>query len=762
MLANSRISQFRDRSSSTRSTAASQSNPLSQKWSDLFSKKRLSTHASASTAATSDLNSLQQVSISSISSTSLAFNENIYGSLDSVDAINPLKPGSYSDDYLLTGAPARRKILVNLDSSSFDTALQVLDARSGETLFSNDDAGSGLGSQLTFKAQRNRDYLLRVTSSGYGETGEYTLRATSFNRPQPLKVSNSVEESLQADDGLNSFRFDSYSEDYKLRQVRAGQLIELNLSADGFDPHLQLLNAQTGELITTSEPNDGRTASHLSFIAQKGIRYMARVTSRDSEGNGNYVLNATRAFGEVVLGKIDMSTSLNGSLTINDGINPKRSGSLADDYRLSGTKKGQLVQVDLKSSSFDAYLQVIDASSGRVLYDNDDITLDDKNSQLTFKTKRGKSYILRVSSATTGAMGDYSLSAYQAGQAPPTGPVSNPIPPNNPVPTPTPAVFNSASGYGLVNAAAAVARALGQSTFADVADLGGNDWGNDIVKAPEVWAKGYTGRGVTVAVIDTGVDITHQDLRDSLWRNTKEVAGNGIDDDRNGYVDDIYGWNFGYGENNGNVTPGNFNWSQGHGTHVAGTIASGRNNYGTTGVAYDAKVMSLRLGTVDSGGRFVNGGNLAQAIRYAVDNGARVINMSLDWTDSSVVRDALAYAAARNVVTVSASGNAARRYPDTPAAYATSYGVSVGAVDRNKNLASFSNYAGTDNRIKHVMGPGVNVYSTLPDNGFGTQSGTSMATPHISGVIALMLSANPNLTHDQIRDILASTSSPVA
>ncbi|WP_430015279.1 S8 family serine peptidase [Microcystis protocystis FBCC-A270] len=317
--------------------------------------------------------------------------------------------------------------------------------------------------------------------------------------------------------------------------------------------------------------------------------------------------------------------------------------------------------------------------------------------------------------------------------------------------------FNSTYGYGLVNAAAAVAQAISQPTFADVPNLGGNNWGNDMVNAPEAWARGYTGQGVTVAVIDSGVDISHQDLSNNIWRNTGEIASNGIDDDGNGYTDDVYGWNFGIGQNNNNVLPGTTSSGQGHGTHVAGTIAAANNGIGMTGVAYNSRIMAIRMGDVDSQGRFTNGGNLAQAIRYAVDNGARVINMSLGWSDSTALRDALAYAASRNVITVSAAGNSSLSSPGTPAYYATQYGFSVGAVNSNRTIASFSNRAGTNSSMQHVMAPGVNVYSTLPGNLYGNSSGTSMAAPHVAGVVALMLGANPNLTHAQVRSILTSS-----
>jgi subtilisin family serine protease len=323
-----------------------------------------------------------------------------------------------------------------------------------------------------------------------------------------------------------------------------------------------------------------------------------------------------------------------------------------------------------------------------------------------------------------------------------------------------PSGFSSVYGYGLINAAAAVARAIGQSTpFADVPNLGGNNWGNDLVNAPEAWARGYTGQGITVAVIDSGVDINHPDLLGRIWRNTGEIAGNGIDDDGNGYVDDVNGWNFGLNQNNNNILPGTTSLGQGHGTHVAGTIVGRNNGVGITGVAYGASVMPIRLGNVNDRGSFTNPGNLASAIRYAVNNGARVINMSIVWSDSSELRDAMAYAASRNVITVSSAGNSSSLSPGTPAHYATQYGLSVGAIDINRNIASFSNRAGSNNAMQHVVAPGVNIYSTTPGNTYGFQNGTSMAAPHVAGVVALMLSANRALTHAQVRSIVTSSAS---
>ncbi|WP_373525685.1 S8 family peptidase [Nostoc sp.] len=307
--------------------------------------------------------------------------------------------------------------------------------------------------------------------------------------------------------------------------------------------------------------------------------------------------------------------------------------------------------------------------------------------------------------------------------------------------------YNSTNGYGLINAAAAVSRATGQNTFTDVPDLGGNNWGADLVKAPEAWAQGYTGNGVIVAVVDTGVDYNHEDLRNNIWTNANEIAGNGIDDDSNGYIDDNYGWNF--SDKNNNTLDNN-----GHGTHVSGTIAGENNNYGVTGIAYNAKIMPVKV-LNDSGSGSYN--SISKGIRYAVDNGANVINLSLGGASSNrTLEAAIDYASSKGVIVVMAAGNDGDSLPDYPARYAYKSGIAVGAVDRNNNMPDFSNRSGT-NEIAYVTAPGVKVYSSVPNNQYATYSGTSMAAPHVAGVVALMLSANSNLSDAQVRQIVTET-----
>ncbi len=309
--------------------------------------------------------------------------------------------------------------------------------------------------------------------------------------------------------------------------------------------------------------------------------------------------------------------------------------------------------------------------------------------------------------------------------------------------------FNSTTGYGLINAAAAVAKAIGQPTFADVSNLGGENWGADAIKAPEVWAKGYTGQGVVVAVVDSGVDRKHPDLKDNIWKNSKEIAGNGKDDDGNGYVDDVYGWNFAQNDNK------TLDLVNGHGTHIAGTIAAAKNNFGVTGIAYNAKIMPVRI--FDNYGQSTFNA-LSDGIRYAVDNGANVINLSLSSPDGySELQAAIQYAASKGVITVSAASNDEELAPRYPARYADQWGIAVGAVAYNGALSDFSNRAGTT-PLTYVTAPGVDIYSTYPGNSYEYLNGTSMAAPHVAGVVALMLSAKKGLTNDQVRQIIMETS----
>ena len=250
------------------------------------------------------------------------------------------------------------------------------------------------------------------------------------------------------------------------------------------------------------------------------------------------------------------------------------------------------------------------------------------------------------------------------------------------------------------------------------------------------------GKGTVVAVIDTGVDYTHKDLADNIWVNEGEIPGNGIDDDGNGYVDDVHGVDFVEGDSD----PMD---EHGHGTHVAGIIAMTPGNGGGVGVAYGAKIMCVRAGQAN--GSFAST-DIAKAIKYAADNGADVINMSFGGTGRSYLVESALQDAFPSCVLVAAAGNDGLPTNDAkqagylftediyPAGY--KYVIGVMATDNNKSLAYFSNWDFKEGSgcEYEMAAPGVNIYSTLPGNRYACWSGTSMATPNVAAAAAILRS----------------------
>ena len=256
------------------------------------------------------------------------------------------------------------------------------------------------------------------------------------------------------------------------------------------------------------------------------------------------------------------------------------------------------------------------------------------------------------------------------------------------------------------------------------------------------WATTTGDPRIIVAVVDTGVDCAHEDLLGRCWINADEIPDNGVDDDGNGYVDDRAGWSF-YKES------GDVQDVMSHGTHVTGIIAATINNgKGIAGVAPSVTIMPVAVFAPPVGvGTYYD---LIRGILYAVDNGARVINLSLGATTySRGEAEAIAYAEEHGVVVVAAAGNRGSNRLFYPAAHPQV--IAVAATDASDTVATwFSNY-GT---YIDVAAPGVSVWSTIPGNGYGAMSGTSMATPHVAGLAALILSLNPSLTPAQVRDLI--------
>ena len=272
------------------------------------------------------------------------------------------------------------------------------------------------------------------------------------------------------------------------------------------------------------------------------------------------------------------------------------------------------------------------------------------------------------------------------------------------------------------------------------------------VDAPEAWAITMGDPEVVVGVIDTAIDVGHPDLAANVWTNPGEIAGDGVDNDHNGFVDDVHGWNF-YDGTARTWTPGEGY----HGTHVAGTIAAlAGNGVGVAGVAPNVRIVQLQFLGPEGYGYT---SDAVEALSYARTMGVRLTSNSwggggfdLELHDAICSSDGIFVAAAGNN---SANADTSPLYP---AAYDCPNIVSVAALTNTGALASFSNYGPT---TVDVGAPGQDVLSTLPAGEYGFLSGTSMATPHVSGIAALMLSMQPGLGGAQVRELLIQTVKPL-
>lgn len=326
-----------------------------------------------------------------------------------------------------------------------------------------------------------------------------------------------------------------------------------------------------------------------------------------------------------------------------------------------------------------------------------------------------------------------------------------------------------------------------------------NQWGMLDLGLASAWKVGR-GEGIVVAVIDTGIDYTHEDLISNLWHNPGEMgrdsvgrdkSSNGVDDDGNGFIDDVIGWDFSSNDNKPfdlAVNPLDLlsGGNPGHGTHCAGNVAAvTENGRGVVGVAPKAKIMGLRF--IDDKGHGDTAGAM-KAINYAVKMGAKVLSNSWgsegedpeEGTQNQALRDTITNAMNQGVLFVAAAGNGHQGVgydndsdpkPAYPASYPIENIVSVAAIDKDNNLGAFSNWG---KKSVHIGAPGVVVYSTtvgshysdvvldLPEYGIkATWDGTSMATPHVAGAAALWWSAHPKATWREVKAALIASAKPI-
>lgn len=290
-------------------------------------------------------------------------------------------------------------------------------------------------------------------------------------------------------------------------------------------------------------------------------------------------------------------------------------------------------------------------------------------------------------------------------------------------------------------------------------------WGikNDNVELSEVtidanieksWEK-TEGEDVIVAVIDTGIDIIHEDLSNNIWINNKEISGNGIDDDENGFIDDVNGWNF--TENNNNVYNRDKANEEAHATHVSGIIAGIKDNQnGITGVAPKAKILPLKV--FNNGVAYTS--DIINAIEYAEKMGVKIVNCSwgnIEYNNS--LKEAIEDS---EMLFICAAGNSFEDIdfnPIYPASFELDNIISVASISQNGNLSSFSNFGEVS---VDIAAPGEDILSTLPNNTYGKFSGTSMATAFVSGEAALLLNEFKEKSINEIKNNILESSDRIS
>src|SRR5262245_570090 len=269
------------------------------------------------------------------------------------------------------------------------------------------------------------------------------------------------------------------------------------------------------------------------------------------------------------------------------------------------------------------------------------------------------------------------------------------------------------------------------------------------IRATNAWDVFTGDPNLKIGIIDTGVDYNHPDLAANVWTNPGEIPNNNQDDDNNGYVDDVHGYDF--VNNDGDPFDDN-----GHGSHCAGTIAGvGNNNVGVTGVNWNAKVIGIKF--LSAGGSGSTDGAIA-SVQYAIAVGCKLTSNS--WGGggfSQALLDVINLAGAAGQLFVAAAGNASANTdvsPHYPSSYDSPYIIAVAATDHNDNLASFSNFGAT---TVDLAAPGVAILSCQPGGGYQLLSGTSMATPHVSGVVGLAMGRFPNATNLFVKQLILNS-----
>ncbi|WP_413677174.1 S8 family serine peptidase [Prochlorococcus marinus] len=612
-----------------------------------------------------------------------------------------------------------------------DTHLYLRDSL-GNLILADDDSGSELNSRISYTASASTHYYLEA--AGYRDyyTGTYTI-STTGNNSDNTPTNDDYSQNINTD-GIITVGESITGElervgdrDWFRIALTVGETYQFDLEGDTLmDPTLYLRDSNGIELDFSNDTTNSRNSSIIFTPSSSAIYYLESASYLDLY-QGGYTLSAKLNQFEDSPAQDDYldNRNTNGSIEVGESVHGVLERVGDRDWFAINLNSGITYQFDLVGNTLsDTYLYL---HSETQIVGRDDDSGDNYNSTIIYEVGQNGTYYLDAGSYTNSLIGTYTLSA-----------VIDPgttINPSIPVTdtrngTPAPTGFSSLDGYGQINAERAFEQLLGFD-LENRPNLGGNLWGLDQIGVPEVWFSagsfnGETGEGVTVAVVDTGVDLDHPEFENRI------VAGYDFVDNDHSPNDE-----------------------HSHGTHVAGIIAGAMDGEGVTGVAFDAQIMPIRV--LDSQGYGITE-NIISGIRWAADNGADVINLSLAGGPYNQAElDAIEYATSLGSVVVMAAGNSGYSRPDYPAAYSSDYGLAVGAVDSTGNMAYFSNRAG-NTIMDYVTAPGGDIYSSVIDGGYDSYNGTSMASPYVAGVAALLSGHDESLTPSQIENILVTSS----
>jgi len=539
--------------------------------------------------------------------------------------------------------------------------------------------------------------------------------------------------------GLHYLDVKSYLERYAGTYILSATEVEPPKVDDGDATYIISGTPALGEILSlarTSDDPDGNGSDQPSFIWQKSInegQEWTDIASTSQIAIGSNLQNALirgkvryidgEEFDEVVF---TQSVLIPAPPSDDYGNTPATSGTIA----VNGSAQGDLENPD------DHDLFSINLTAGRTyefsatgitlsdpyltLYDpngffsrmNDDHNSSTRDSKIVgFEATQSGLHYLDVNSYRELYAGTYILSATES-YSPPSG-------------------FSLEDGYGLINAEAAFEKQFNINL--PTTTLPGDDqWALNNINIPAVWEpsgsfSGATGSGTTVAVIDTGIDYSHNEFKDRIVEGYDFVNNDNIAEDLNN-----------------------------HGTHVAAIIAGENDGFGITGAAYGANIMPVKVLGADGTGYT---SDIIAGINFAASRNVDVINLSLGGgVNSQAMQNAIANASNLGVTVVMAAGNNGGASPANPASNAANYGLAVGAVNQSGNLTGFSNRSGPS--INYVTAPGEGIKSAIAGNdgySYETYSGTSMATPFVAGLAALLIDYDTSLTPDQIVSLLTST-----